>query len=189
MRVVDHEERRRRIAEVAIDLVATEGLSAATLRRIAAEAGFSTTAVTHFFSDKQELLAWTFQALSQLGVDRFEETLARDPGDIAGGLLTMTAHDASTIRRWRAYLAFWDQAARDPIFAGQFRASSEEGLALIARVVSGRLGDPGDILKVSRLLSAVVQGISLQVLVDQDAWSADKVRSLLAEEIEFILGR
>jgi TetR/AcrR family transcriptional regulator, transcriptional repressor of bet genes len=150
MKWVDHEQRRRRIAEVAIDVIASEGLGAATVRRIAIEVGFSTTAVTHYFADKQELLGWTFQNLADLGVDRFAEAVALDPGDIVGSLMTMTASDAGTIRRWRAYLAYWDQAAH-------LRASSDAGLESIASVVRAQLGDFVDVLKVSRLLSAVVQ--------------------------------
>ena len=187
MRWVDHEERRRRIADVAIDVIAREGLSAATVRRIADEAGFSTTAVTHYFADKQELLSWTFEVLAGIGVERFEAVLAQTPGDIVGALMTMTASDAGTVRRWRAYLAFWDQAARDPQFAALHRGSTQAGLDGIARVVRARLGERADVAKISRLLSAVVQGISLQVLVEQDAWSEAKVRSLLDEEVEMVL--
>ena len=189
MRSVDHEQRRLRIAEFAINLIAAEGLSAATVRRIAADAGFSTTAITHYFADKQELLDWTFQNLARLGTDRFAEVVARDPADIVGSLMTMTAHDPGTIRRWRGYLAFWDQAARDPVFAAHLRASSEAGLASIASVVRARFGDSVDVLQVSRLLSAVVQGISLQVLVQEEDWSVAKVRALLTDQIHMVLPR
>jgi TetR/AcrR family transcriptional regulator, transcriptional repressor of bet genes len=187
MRWVDHERRRRRIAEVAIDVIASDGLSAATVRRIAINAGFSTTAITHYFADKQELLGWTFQQLADLGIDRFAEVVARDPADIVGSLMTMTASDAGTIRRWRAYIAYWDQAARDPVIAAHLQASSDAGLQSIASVVRARLGESVDLLKISRLLSAVVQGISLQVLVHQEEWSEDKVRGLLTEQVETVL--
>ena len=84
MRWVDHEQRRHRIAEVAINLIAAEGLGAATVRRIAVDAGVSTSAITHYFADKQELLDWTFQNLAKIGADRFAEVVARDPADITG---------------------------------------------------------------------------------------------------------
>lgn len=187
MRWVDHDERRRRIAEVAVDVIAREGLSAATVRRIADEAGFSTTAITHYFADKQELLNWTFEVLAAHGIEVFDTAEAQASDDIVGCLMTMTAHSPSTVRRWRAYLAFWDQAARDPVFAVQHRASTQAGLDCIARVVRLRLGDRADVARISRLLSAVVQGISLQVLVEQDEWTLEKVRSLLTEEVEMVL--
>ncbi len=187
MRWVDHEQRRHHIAEVAINVIAAEGLSAATVRRIAVDAGFSTTAITHYFADKQELLDWTFQNLARIGTERFAEVVAQDPADIVGGLMTMTAHDPGTIRRWRAYLAYWDQAARDPVFASHLRASSEAGLASIAAVVRTRFGNDVDVLQISRLLSALVQGISLQVVVQEEDWSAAKVRSLLTVQVEMVL--
>ncbi|MDB5724201.1 MAG: hypothetical protein JWQ16_955, partial [Novosphingobium sp.] len=55
---IDHDQRRARIAAITIDLVAAEGIEAATIRRIAAKAGFSTTAVTAYFTDKQDLVIW-----------------------------------------------------------------------------------------------------------------------------------
>ncbi|MGE4303319.1 MAG: TetR/AcrR family transcriptional regulator, partial [Novosphingobium sp.] len=64
---VDPDKRRKDIAQVTIDLVAREGLAAATFRRIAAEGGWSTASITNYFVDKQDLLVWTFQVLSVEG--------------------------------------------------------------------------------------------------------------------------
>jgi hypothetical protein len=44
---LDHDKRRRDIAWITIDVIAREGLEAATIRLIAAEAGCNTTAITH----------------------------------------------------------------------------------------------------------------------------------------------
>src|ERR1700757_2521645 len=110
---IDQDKRRYDIAWITIDLIAREGLEAATIRRIAAEAGSSTTAIKHYFVDKQELLIWTFQVLAAEGEQQFNEALRRDPSDAIGALLTMVPWCAANIRRWKAYLAFWDEAARN----------------------------------------------------------------------------
>lgn len=188
MRVIDHAERRRKIAEVAIDVIAREGLNAATLRRIAADAGFSTMAVTHFFADKQALLNWTYKSLAQQGDDRFEEMFCQDPIDIVGVLLTMTAHDAGTRRRWRAYLAFWDQAARDQAFAAEYRCATETGLAQIDRVIRARNGEVPGAAEICQQLNAMIQGISLQSVVDENNWPVAKVRNLLNAMLNDLLG-
>ena len=46
----------QKIAEVAVEVIACEGMDAATVRNIAARAGYSTTIITHYFNDKDELL-------------------------------------------------------------------------------------------------------------------------------------
>ena len=188
MRVIDHAERRRKIAEVAIDVIAREGLNAATLRRIAADAGFSTMAVTHFFADKQALLNWTYKSLAQQGDDRFEEMFGQDPIDIVGVLLTMTAHDAGTRRRWRAYLAFWEQAARDQTFAAEYRNATETGLVQIDRVIRARNGELPGAAEICQQLNAMIQGISLQSVVDENNWPVAKVRDLLNAMLDDLLG-
>src|SRR5919112_3339946 len=55
-RTVDPVERRARVATAARAVIARDGLDAATVRQVAAEAGSSTTGVTHYFADKQALL-------------------------------------------------------------------------------------------------------------------------------------
>jgi AcrR family transcriptional regulator len=184
---IDHEQRRRKIAQVCIDVIVREGLEAATIRRIAAEAGFSTTAVTHYFADKQELLLWTYRILAQEGVDQFEAVIAHNPQDIVETLLTMTAWAPDNLWRWKAYLAFWDQAARSPEFATEHDQSTTVGLSLIERLV--RILDDGtiDVGKAIMMLNAVVQGISLQVIIGGGSWTKDRVRATLAEALDMVM--
>ncbi|MFF3444992.1 TetR/AcrR family transcriptional regulator [Streptosporangium sp. NPDC002721] len=53
---VDHDERRRHIAEAVLRIAGRHGLDRATLRDIAVEAGISLGAVQHYFRSKEELL-------------------------------------------------------------------------------------------------------------------------------------
>jgi AcrR family transcriptional regulator len=188
MTAVDHDERRRRIAEVCVDVVGREGLEAATIRRIAAEVGYSTTIVTHYFADKQELLLWAYRALAQEAEGHFQQVIARDPADLVGALLAMTAADELGVRRWRAYVAFWDRASRDQAFAAEQLRRIEGALARIAEVVRARNGDRADVDRIARLLNALVQGISVQALVDRESWSFEQIRDALAHEVENVLG-
>jgi AcrR family transcriptional regulator len=182
---VDHEQRRRDIAEIAIDLIAREGLEAATVRRIAAEAGSSTAAITHYFGDKRELLLWTFQVLSAEGDHRFEEARRADPSGAIEALLTMLPWCPANVRRWKAYLAFWDQAARDPELAAHLARSTETGLRYIDQLLRANARPDADIEKASHLLNAVIQGLALQVLVNERYWTPERIRQNLEEAFEF----
>jgi len=189
MLAVDHDERRRRIAEVTVDVIAREGLEAATIRRIAAELGGPTKIITHYFADKQELLVWAYRSLAEQSERYLTEVIARDPTDIVSALMAMTAVDESQTLLWRVYIAFWDRAARDLFFAELQRAQINLALKRIAEIIRARNGEREDVESVSQRLNALVQGISLLALADRERWSPERVRGTLADEVEVVLGR
>ena len=59
-KIVDHEARRAELAAAVWRLASREGLGAVTMRGVAAEAGWSTGALGHYFADKEELLVFAF---------------------------------------------------------------------------------------------------------------------------------
>src|SRR4029077_20938696 len=59
-KVVDIAERRNELAAAAAQLIARSAVRAATLREVAAEAGWTTGALPPYFADKRELLRFTF---------------------------------------------------------------------------------------------------------------------------------
>jgi TetR/AcrR family transcriptional repressor of bet genes len=188
MAAIDHDERRRRIAEVAFDVIAREGLDAATIRRIAAEVGYSTTVITHYFSDKQQLLVWAYRTLVEQAHARFIAASQRDPADLVGSLVSMIASDDASIRAWRVYIAFWERAARDPVFSDQQRSNMSWSLEGIGALIKVQYPDCNDVDRVSRILSALVQGISIQMLVDRESWSLAQIRMALEQEVNALLG-
>lgn len=86
---VDHEARRPKIAEIAAEIIAQEGLEAATMRRVAAIADCSTTVVTHYFANKRELLLWTYRVAAEHAQERYDEAQSRDPTNLMGCLETV----------------------------------------------------------------------------------------------------
>jgi TetR/AcrR family transcriptional regulator, transcriptional repressor of bet genes len=189
MLAVDHDERRRRIAEATVDVIAREGLEAATIRRIAAELGGPTKIVTHYFADKQELLVWAYRSLAEQSERYLSEVIARDPIDIVTALMAMTAVDENQALLWRVYVAFWDRAARDPFFAELQRTQIDLALQRIAHIIRARNGERDDVESVSQRLNALVQGISLLALAAKERWTAERTRRTLADEVEVVLGQ
>ena len=60
--------------------------------------------------------------------------------------------------------------------------------ALEDEVIRARYGERDDIDTVSRLLNGLVQGISIQVVVDPARWSPDQIRSVLEAQVRMLLG-
>jgi AcrR family transcriptional regulator len=189
MLAVDHDERRRRIAEVTVDVIAREGLEAATIRRIAAELGGPTKIITHYFADKQEMLVWVYRVISERCQHYVRGVITRDPTDIVGALMAMTAIDGFQTQLWRVYIAFWDRAARDPFFANLQREQIDLALKVIADVLRARHGERADIESISQRLNALVQGISILALAEKDRWSVESTRRAIADEVELLLGK
>jgi len=63
-RRVDHEERRRQIADALLRTAAARGLHATGMREVAAEAGVSLRLVQYYFGTKEELLLAAMQQLA-----------------------------------------------------------------------------------------------------------------------------
>ena len=184
-----HDERRRIIAEVAIGLIAREGLEAATVRRIAAEVGFSTTIVTHYFADKQELLIWAYRTIDEWARERYEEAVARDPADLVGYLMTMTALRAIDKANWRPYIAIWDRSLRDRAFASKLHGWTDGALSRMASFVRARDPDCPDADYIARRMLAFLQGISVQLLFDLDSWTAEEVHDAFTSEYDMLMRR
>ncbi|MFT4123617.1 MAG: TetR/AcrR family transcriptional regulator [Microbacteriaceae bacterium] len=66
-KVIDHDQRRSYIIDVAWGLIMKGGIEAATMREIAAEAGFANGALKHYFPGKDEIIHGAYQrALSAM---------------------------------------------------------------------------------------------------------------------------
>jgi TetR/AcrR family transcriptional regulator, transcriptional repressor of bet genes len=180
---VDHNARRQRIAEVTAEVIAREGREAATIRRISAELGGPTKIITYYFSDKQELLRFTWEHMAEL----YYEKVSHGPSNIIDSLLAMTTADEKSILRWRVYVAFWDRATRDPEFAAIQRSHMDMTLKLLGDTVRSLDPSRTDVERISLLLNALVQGISLQSLVDQERWPAERIRAALTEQVALLL--
>src|SRR4051794_19974974 len=64
-KIVDHDERRRMIADAVTDIATTDGLGDVSFRAVADRAGVSVALVQHYFGDKANLLKTTLQIQSE----------------------------------------------------------------------------------------------------------------------------
>jgi TetR/AcrR family transcriptional regulator, transcriptional repressor of bet genes len=186
---VDHEVRRRQIAQVAAEVVAREGVEAATVRHIAAQLGCSTTLITDCFEDKTDLLVSAYRYVSTNTLTQFEQSVGQSPAEILEGLVSLSAVDENSWCGWRVHVAFWEKAVRDPVLAAEQRACIASSRQSIERAISSGYGPGGDISGAAQLVIALIHGISIQVLFENESWSRDRIGKLLAAQIEMALGR
>ena len=116
---VDHEARRRDLADAAIHVIAREGLAATTLAMIADESGWSIGSIRHYFPTKNGLIE---SALWRVGERLDERIRRRTAGGMTLAELRVTAVellplDAARREESRVWLAFAAQAAFEPELA------------------------------------------------------------------------
>jgi AcrR family transcriptional regulator len=123
---VDHEERRRQIADALLRTAAARGLHATGMREVAAEAGVSLRLVQYYFGTKEELLLAGMQHLAarfgqqaMARIRRIKETGGQaSPRDVIAAILA-EALPADDERRTFAVLnaAYFALALTDPALA------------------------------------------------------------------------
>ncbi|WP_225205552.1 TetR/AcrR family transcriptional regulator [Novosphingobium huizhouense] len=175
---VDHEEKRKAIAGIAADLIADGGLEAATIRQVAARAGFSTTAVTHYFANKRAMLLAAYRHMAESTQRRFDALAADSRSDPLSRLEILLPIDEDGRRAWRVYFQFWPLADHDAELADEQRWWSANAVGLARETLKLAYPAIDDIdLKATMALSAL-QGIAMQALFDPDNWPASRQRAL-----------
>jgi len=110
-KVVDHDSRRKALAEAAARVIARVGVENATVRAIASEAGFSTGVLAHYFSDKDAILLQALNWTNEHVMDRFKE-LFRDPDSMGFEEIKELVHLSMPLGElsrleWSLRLHFW----------------------------------------------------------------------------------
>lgn len=115
-KIIDHDERRSEIIDVTWRLIVEGGIEAATMREIAARAGFANGALKHYFSGKDQIIKGAYErSLHGLG-DRLAAHIAGKRGIEAleksmRFTLPIEEGDATAAR---VLLSFWERCAFSP---------------------------------------------------------------------------
>ena len=185
--IVDHDERRREVAEAALRLVAKRGLAALTVRAVADEVGCSTAVVSHYFENKRQLLIQTYELSADRAAARFLE--ARDAGaDLAGCLAVLLPLDTARADDWNVWFCFWSEAVADPELSVRQRARVANTIGFIGMLLRRdqprlRTADEAVIERLaSRILSALL-GVAVQALFSPALWPPARQVQIMADEL------
>lgn len=167
-KVVDHDERRRMIAEAVRRIAADRGLEAVTLGEVAAEAGISKGLVQHYFSTKDEMLRYATSTLRR----QVERRIPDENVSLRGVLLAMLPVDADARTEALVANAFLPRALKDPEIGRRFGDGHAELVSLVATLVvaAQRAGDIDSQLDAeaeAELLLALIGGLGDAVLLGQ----------------------
>src|SRR5260370_33812947 len=183
-RYVDHDARRGHIAATAAELVGTRGLEALTFRNVAEAAGSSTTVLTHYFTDKNDLLRSTFEAVAERSGARFDEAQRRG-GGLGECLEALLPLDPARQIEWRLLTCYWGMAVSDPNMAraeAQRVRSAQRRIESLLRQHYPEIAG-SEVEVVAQRLVTLVHGLGAQSALDPDHWSPAEQRRVLGHEL------
>ena len=181
-------QRRRKILEAAAEVIAERGLSETRLADVAHRAGTSAALVIYYFHTKDRLLteALTF-ADDRFYLQAFHEMTELDrPRDRLVRLIEMSCPARPDVMAdWTLWIELWTRAQRDGETARKREALDRRWRTTIADIVreGHRAGEfaPIDADEFALRLSALIDGLAVQVLLGDPEVTADRMRKTCLE--------
>jgi TetR/AcrR family transcriptional regulator, regulator of biofilm formation and stress response len=165
--------RRDRLVDTTLDVIAEQGVTAATHRAIARAADVPLGSLTYHFNSLTELLAAAFTRHVDAVAERFDERMQAAP-DRAAALEALVEHLTGDLlgsqRDLVLAVELYVAAARDPAL----RAVTQDWMSRSRRSLERHL-DP----VTAREVDALVEGLVLHSALSTDPMTADQIRSAL----------
>lgn len=174
-KLVDHDERRRAIADALLRVAASRGLEAVSLRHVAAEAGATAGLVQHYFRTKDEMMIFALDVVAErvearIAAEEATHGSASGPGAALRRMfLQMLPLDETRRAEGRLVLAFHAYAAARPEVARVVRDNSARLHEVVAAQIraeraAGRAPEGIDPAHAAAVLLALVEGLGVHVL-------------------------
>ncbi|MGW1071960.1 TetR/AcrR family transcriptional regulator [Streptomyces sp. NPDC002537] len=196
-KIVDPGARRRAVAEAVLRVVGRDGLDAASLRNVADEAGLAIGSVRHYFTDHDEMVIFAMGELADRVERRVrahaDRILAAAPADRRGPaeeLLTeFLPLDEARREEAALWIAFTTAARTRPGLRPRAVETQANMLVLLDRVVrggqeSGTLRADLDVELESLRLAALVDGLTLQAVLEPQRLAADVLLRVLRRHLD-----
>ena len=183
--LVDHEKTRDRIAELACGIVASEGLHALTMRRIAAEAGTSRAIVSTYFRDMRDLVLATFQWTAARQVTYIESAEARGLG-LEGCIEALLPLDEERLNDWRVTIAYLGYAVADEELAAIERQRIDGAVVRFEKVIMRDRGLTKLTAAITREAERIVScllGVAIDYPFDPKAQAQPRMRKQMVERV------
>jgi AcrR family transcriptional regulator len=181
-KIVDREQRREELAAALWRLVVREGIEAASVRRVAAEAGWSTGSLRHYFATHSELLAFAMESVMERVTRRLERVPRTLPPRRIAELALHEVLPLDDERRaeMQVWLAFTTRALVDPELRA-LRDRAHDGLrSLCISAVQLLGGDETD----AQRLHALIDGLALHAVLDPATTTPERQVELLGAELD-----
>ncbi|MBD2867410.1 TetR/AcrR family transcriptional regulator [Paenibacillus arenilitoris] len=192
-KIVDHEERKRLIADATIRAIKHVGLEKTTVRKIADEAGLSVGTVQYYFPAQQDLYIYAMELITHRIEDRIRKAVReRLPIEqrAVNIMKQLISYEGENERmEGEAWLEFTVMALRDPALEALSTKLFQVTRELLASMLdalrkSGYLGACLDEELEAISIHSFIDGITLQANVYPKAFDDTKVEKLLTNYLD-----
>ncbi|WP_270577968.1 TetR/AcrR family transcriptional regulator [Caldifermentibacillus hisashii] len=189
-KIVNHDQKRKIIAETAWKIIESEGIEKASIRRIASEAGMSTGALRHYFSTQDELLLFIMEYFLARGKERSEnKSWSKNPLiAVQETLLELVPVDRDKQTETGVWLVF---AIRSLTSVALNKKKNEltEGEYILMEALLEILIKAGCVkrdinIEIEKLrLAAVIEGLSIHALLRPDIFTIEKTEQIITHHL------
>lgn len=178
-RIVNHEKRRQELAGAVRGIVASEGIDALTIARVASETGYSTGVVNHYFANKRQMLLYTYMATVEQARKRLEPLLALSPPDLDACLRAFLPANEVQQAEWLLWFAFWSLAISDHQFGTEQRRRLHDAQTMFQHIFTAQsalrlLPKEADPEFLAHHCVTLINGIAVQAVFDLPNWPVER---------------
>lgn len=179
-KIVDHGERKKELARALWAVVEREGIEGATIRSVAAEAGWTRGVIAHYFRDRDDLLLFAYrlalQREQELGPTSETPPLER----LVGVLLRALPVDAQSRLDFKIWLGFMGRVADHPALAEAVLEDHQDYHGRIRGLVEscleeGILAPPWEAARAALTLATFVDGLGVMAALDPSTYSSARL--------------
>jgi TetR/AcrR family transcriptional regulator, transcriptional repressor of bet genes len=193
-KIVDHHRRREDLALLTLRVIGAVGIENATVREIARRGGLSLGSLTHYFTSKDDLVAFAFRWLAEKSFAELDQLAALHP---PGRPRLEAAVDAMSrfgepagIGLW---LSVWERATRNPAFASEHRAFYARWRSYVRTCLSDACALQQtrrrlDLDEATDLIVAAVDGLWIGGAFEPERFAAPRRRLLLRLQLDALTG-
>jgi AcrR family transcriptional regulator len=190
-KIIDVHETKRRIIKATWRVIASEGIQAASFRRVAREAGCTTGLITHYFSDKNELVTYAYRMVMEKML--LDASAALERGGTVLERLIAAIEAIEPIRSGErdftvVLMNYWAAAAFNEVFAEHCRGDYKRWRELIGKTISegvsqGELRPDADVKQIADMLTLIADGLSVGITLTPSIYPKRYRGSLIAQVI------
>ena len=189
-----HQDRRLQVSEAAWRVIVREGIDRTSMRAIAQEMGCTTAGVTHYFRNKQELILFALDQVTERLQALMRSALANATGTerlvaILSAFLPLNEQRKDIIKVWVAFLGY--AVGRESLMVEHQRSAAQLQELIIQELeelqADGLVRTDIDSKIEADALLALGNGMSLDFLVQSDSLSIEQQQMIIQRHVSRIL--
>lgn len=189
-KIVDHDNRKKAIAEATWQVILEQGMKGATVRNIARKAGLSLGALRHYFSTQEELLIYAMDLVKERVTERVEKIALQNlpPKEM---VLQMLLEIVPTNETTRAEMEVWLEFVLYFRNKGNRESQNDGILEGIQKLLDSL--DRAQFLKKeidkdleTERLCALIDGLAIHAILNPERLTKERIISILAHHIDEI---